>query len=72
MEHVRYAQSLDLLLERWCASPVTRVTSWRALVRSPAMDGIRAPPSGVTAAPNVSVSHSPGCLSVCVEMDVKL
>lgn len=61
-ERARCALKPALLSERWCVSPVTRVTSWKDPVRSPAMEETPAPPNGVTAVQNVSVGPSPAVL----------
>ena len=56
MEHAPYIRSLVLLWELWYASHVTKVISWKARARSPAMAETPACPNGVTAAQSVSVS----------------
>lgn len=61
-ERARCALKPALLSERWCVSPATRVTSWKDPVRSPAMEETPAPPNGVTAVQNVSVSPSAAVL----------
>lgn len=68
-EHVLSALKQGLLLEHWYVTPATRVINWKDPARSPAMEETLAPPNGVTAAQNVSVSpfsaHSCCLLSHC-------
>lgn len=62
MERARCALKRALLSERWCVSPATRVISWKDPVRSLAMEETLAPPNGVIAVQNVSVSPSSAVL----------
>lgn len=72
MEHAQYIRSPVLLWEQWYASHVTRVISWKARTRSPAMAETPACPNGVTAAQSVSVStcyfcaHYEVCVGLCL------